>query len=172
MARGQQDNYAGVEEDCTLAIARGMNDAAVYSMRAIANVYLECLESAQHDCEQAEERESGNLLTHIGWGYLHLALREYDQAIARFESILATISEANLHFALGLALLLSGRFDGAKASYSTGLVEAPASDIRAALRDLEFWTECQADNITSVEAKETVADIRRDLQTSIESKVH
>jgi hypothetical protein len=88
---------------------------------------------------------------------------------ASYESTLEAASETSWHFELGLALLLSGRFDGAKTSYSTALVETTACDIRVALADLEFWTERQADSIISAKAKETINAIRRDLQTSAQA---
>jgi hypothetical protein len=71
--------------DNSIAIVRGQDDAEVYSWRACANVRLERLEPARHDCEQAEERALGDPLTHGCWGNLHLALHEYDHAIARYD---------------------------------------------------------------------------------------
>jgi tetratricopeptide (TPR) repeat protein len=107
LARYAQGNHSEAEEDFTTAIARGQDDADVYHFRAFANARLERLELARYDCEQADERASGDQFTHGCWGDLHLALREYDHAIAHYESALEAASGTGWHFELGLALLLA-----------------------------------------------------------------
>jgi len=136
-ARFDNDDYSGAQTDFAAAIERGQDDAGVYSARACTRVRLKQFAGAKQDCERAEKRAPADPSTHGCWGNLHLALGEYDAAVARYQSALAAASDTGWHFELGLALLLAGRDDEAKAAHDKGLTEARAAEIEAALDELD-----------------------------------
>jgi len=162
-----QNNYSDAETDFTAAVARGQEDAGVYQARAHTRIRLKRFEAAKQDCEQAETGAPDDHFTHGRWGDLHLALGEYDAAIARYQSALKAASDKGWHFELGLALLLAGRCDEAKAAYEKGLTEAPATEVEAALRELDSATRSAARSVGSIAVKEAVNAIRQKLEAHL-----
>jgi tetratricopeptide (TPR) repeat protein len=167
VTRVNQGNYAGAEADFTVAISQGRDDAEIYQNRAYANIRLERLEHAQGDCTQAEQHAPNDPITHACWGDLHLALSEYAEAIVRYRSALKAASDTEWHFELGLAFLLAGRFNEAKAVYEKGLSTASVPNIKRAFRELNFWTVREANRIASAEAREVIAIIRQQLEANM-----
>ena len=164
-ARLLQAKWAGAEEDFSKAIKGGQGDAAVRLGRAFARVRLGRFSEAQEDCEQAEQRAPSAPSSHACWGYLHLARREYDAAIFRYEAALKLGPQPSIYFELGLALLLCGRIAEAEDAYSRGLVAASGADIKGALAEINFWSVRHHDRAESSEATEAIAKIRQQLET-------
>ncbi len=140
LLRSLQRNHEGTFADCSEAIQRGSEDAAVYRMRARAGVRLGHLETAEKDCEKAQQLNPGDPEGEACWGDLQLAKGDYESAAARYRAALAAAPDPPGHFALGLALLLSGRMDEASSAYSEGLDQPDASAVAAALDELKLWT--------------------------------
>jgi tetratricopeptide (TPR) repeat protein len=169
-AGSMQGNAAAAEADFSAAIARGRDDADVHQQRAFVYVRLGRLAEAQNDCEQAERLAPNDPFTHGRWGDLNLALGKYEDAIARYQSALDAESNAGWHFELGMALLLAGRFEGARAAYDTGSRKGSRSNITAALHELNFWTLQRADHPKLAGLQEAISNIQQQLESNLLSQ--
>ena len=162
--RSKQEKWAGAEEDFGRAVERGGDYTHARRCRASARVHLGQLDAAREDCDRAQQIEPDDPSTHTCWGHLHLARREYDAAITRYETALKPEANPERYFELSLAYLLVGRLDEAREGYGIGFRGASITDIKKTQRELDFWTAQQHDRVESPEAKEAIADIHQKLQ--------
>jgi tetratricopeptide (TPR) repeat protein len=155
LVRRIRGDAAGTFADCTGAIEHGLADPAIHRMRARAGARLGHLAIAEADCIAADAAAPDHPETHLCWGDLHLARREYEQAERRYRARLGASPDPQASFSLGLALRLTGRIDESDEAYLAGLEDADPSQIAQALSDLGLWTpgDQAADTTASLRAR-------------------
>jgi tetratricopeptide (TPR) repeat protein len=163
LARYHQGNLPASHDDFSAAIVRGADDAGIHQLRAHAGARIGRLDDLQRDCERAQELAPDDGSTHASWGGLFLSRGEYDEAIARYQAALKAQPGPAARFELGLAFLLAGRIEPARAAYAEGLKEASPEEIDTALRDLDTWT-AHRDDTPGLPAE--AASIRAQLEAS------
>jgi tetratricopeptide (TPR) repeat protein len=157
-------DQAGAANNFTAAIERGYDSANVYQLRAFANVRLELLDQARKDCERAQHRAPNDALTHRCWGDLHLALGQPDKAVTSYRAALEAHPAGQWRCELALALLLAGQLEPAQEVYEECLTEASEDDVRAAIYEIDFWTERQAGSGLAPDAKQFIMIVRQKLE--------
>jgi tetratricopeptide (TPR) repeat protein len=124
--------------DANEALNRGMSHAKIYELRARAASRLNLLEEAERSAAEAAT-DPGK--ASIYGGDLQLAKGEFAEAATTYRSVIAIADDTAARFALGLALLLGGDNEGARAEYSDAVVQASLSEIEFARKELLYWTE-------------------------------
>jgi len=162
-----QQELIGAEEDISRGMELGQVSADLYLARAYIRIRLGRLAEAREDCERAEVSAPGRLSSHGIWGYLHIAAGEYDSAITRFQMASELDRDAPDYFDLGLALLLQGQFSESEDTYRRGLAAASAKEVTGALAEIDFWSVRHKERVESSEAKNTIARIRRELESAV-----
>jgi tetratricopeptide (TPR) repeat protein len=166
-----EDDDEAAEADFTMAIKKGMSDVYVYTNRALMRIRLGNLDGAREDCVRARELDPDSATTYRGWGYLHLSLCAFDNAIASFQAAINVEEDPRYHFDLGLAQLLSGKLNEVEATYRSALEKASADDARYAAHAIEWWSERQKDRIKSSVTKDIKARILSELTASFDNSV-
>lgn len=167
LARYFQCKYADAEADLSIAIRGYQNNGDAFRMRALCYIHLEQMEQAEQDCAKASELEPDSPSTQGCYGYLYLAKRVYDQAIARCQTAVEGQFGTQWPFALGLVNLLAGNLEEAQAAYRRGIGENVAFWIQDAAHELDFWVARQADRVTSDNAQQLVIEIRTQLMSRL-----
>ena len=165
LARFNQWDYLGAEQDFSEAIRLGQQDAPVYQFRFQSYLRLGRDEEALQDLQKAQALAPEEAYTHFCMGEYFLSCREYSQAIQAYRQAQAADGGHGWYFELGLGCLLAGQYDAARQAYQAGLAEDPPGDLGIATRRLDYWTQSQADRLETDEARRTAADIRELLVT-------
>jgi tetratricopeptide (TPR) repeat protein len=132
-------------------------------MRAYAAIRLGNFEVAEADCAKQKELQSEHPYLQALAGDLHMAKGTSEHAIDAYRAALASDAEVLLRFglqmrwrfALGLALLLSGRLEEAKTEYSEAIRELNPLETELAGHELDHWTARKS------VAPEAIRSIRR-----------
>jgi tetratricopeptide (TPR) repeat protein len=127
-------------DDCSQAISCGAEVAELYRIRAHAAARLGRLEQAEADCSKANELEPGNGFGLACWGELHMARGEFGKAADAYRAATAVDDNVRRRFAWGLALLLDGRLEEARAIYAEGVRNPDPQELEIARVELDYWT--------------------------------
>ena len=141
----RQDEHEQAIEAYTAALALAIDDTAkalLYRNRASDLIYLDRLDEAERDCEQARILAPDHPYTQARLGQLAFARDDYTAAVEYYTAAVDRQPEADFHFGRGLAHLALGHQDQALADYQAAIPLADSITIAEALKELnEFAAE-------------------------------